>query len=163
MKMNCFASVTALILVAGFCATAQCPKQDWREKVKAEKIAFFTNELSLSAKEAQDFWPVYNEIEAEKNVARDSSFAAWRRMKTAESSEKDLNAYLACQKKIAELDIKAADKYKKVLPKEKVAKVFVAEESFRRMMIQRFQHGPQHGPQAGDHKHGQCHGNCHKK
>ena len=36
------------------------------EKFKAEKIAYITNALSLTPKEAEVFWPVYNEFEGKK-------------------------------------------------------------------------------------------------
>ena len=36
------------------------------EKIKAEKISFFTSKLDLTPAEAQAFWPVYNEYEKKK-------------------------------------------------------------------------------------------------
>ena len=32
-----------------------------REKIKELKTAFFTQELNLDKKKAQQFWPIYNE------------------------------------------------------------------------------------------------------
>ena len=34
-----------------------------RDKIKALKIAFITEKLNLSEKEAQQFWPIYNSFE----------------------------------------------------------------------------------------------------
>ncbi len=40
-----------------------------REKIKAQKIAFFTQELNLTSDEAAKFWPVYNSFADEiKNI-----------------------------------------------------------------------------------------------
>ena len=36
------------------------------EKFQAEKVAFITNEVGLTAEEAEDFWPVFNEIEKQQ-------------------------------------------------------------------------------------------------
>ena len=35
--------------------------ESWKEKMRSEKIAFLTNEISLTPEEAQLFWPVYNQ------------------------------------------------------------------------------------------------------
>ena len=34
-------------------------KEDWKEKIQSEKIAFLTLEIGLTPQEAQVFWPVY--------------------------------------------------------------------------------------------------------
>lgn len=37
-----------------------------RERIKALKVAFFTQELNLDEKTAEKFWPIYNNYEKEK-------------------------------------------------------------------------------------------------
>ena len=39
--------------------------QEKRERIEAMKIGFITEKLSLTSKEAQIFWPVYNEFQSE--------------------------------------------------------------------------------------------------
>lgn len=41
-------------------------KDEHREKIKALKTAHLTEGLNLTAKEAQTFWPVYNEFEKQR-------------------------------------------------------------------------------------------------
>lgn len=41
-----------------------------REKIQTLKIAFITEKLSLSSKEAQNFWPIYNSYQDEKEALR---------------------------------------------------------------------------------------------
>ena len=43
-------------------ATAQT-KADKKEQIAAFRVAFITKELSLTSREAQLFWPVYNEYQ----------------------------------------------------------------------------------------------------
>ena len=50
-------------------------KEDWKEKIQSEKIAFLTLEIGLTPQEAQVFWPVYNEINEEKDKAMYEAFA----------------------------------------------------------------------------------------
>ena len=45
----------------------------WRERVRAEKVAFLTEEIDLTESEAQVFWPIYNEIQKTSPKARPRS------------------------------------------------------------------------------------------
>ena len=38
-------------------------KDKLKERIKAQKVAFITERLDLSSKEAQQFWPIYNAFE----------------------------------------------------------------------------------------------------
>lgn len=57
-------SIQFLILSIAFIASANVYSQQRNnidiDRVKSHKIAFITNELNLTAREAQVFWPVYN-------------------------------------------------------------------------------------------------------
>ena len=52
-----------------------------------------------------------------------------------------LDKYLDAQKKVNEVENGIAAKYKAVLPVEKVAKLYVAEEKFRRQQIRKLHDG----------------------
>lgn len=150
--------ITAVLLLAGMSITAaaQGPRnnpEDWKQKMQSEKIAFITTEVGLTPEEAQNFWPVYNEMDKVKDEAMKEVFKAYRAMEAAikeGKSEKEINAlldkYLAAQKQQRDLDEKTVEKYRKVLSGDKVAKVFIAEESFRRHHIRNL-HGKPGGPQ----------------
>lgn len=120
---------------------------DWKEKMKAEKIAFLTSEMSLTSEEAQVFWPVYNAKWEEKDKAQRTVMEAYKAMNGAirsgkpekEISEK-LDAYLAALDKQSGMAQRDAADYRKVLPEEKVAKLFLAEEKFRREQIHKLHH-----------------------
>ena len=119
-------------------------KEDWKEKIQSEKIAFLTMEIGLTPQEAQVFWPVYNEINEEKDQAMYEVIKYyWEMSKAIEAgkSEKEikslLDKYLEAQEKQRKIDNDAADKYKKVLPTAKVAKLYIGEEKFRRLNIRK--------------------------
>ena len=66
----------------------------------------------------------------------------WKRPeKEVSALMKLLDEYLNAQQKQRDIDSKAAGKYEKVLPIEKVAKVYLAEERFRRQQIHRLHRG----------------------
>ena len=61
-------SVLCALMVLSMGAFAQGPQgprrgadNGWRERVRAEKVAFLTEEIDLTESEAQVFWPIYNE------------------------------------------------------------------------------------------------------
>ena len=121
---------------------------DWKERVMAEKIAFLTLEVGLTPEEAQVFWPVYNQVEKEKDEAMFNVIRAYKDMSKAleeKKSEKEvaalLDKYLEAQKRVNEIENGIAAKYKAVLPVEKVAKLFIADEKFRRQQIRKLHDG----------------------
>ncbi len=63
--------ITILILLGGI-VTAQT-KADKKEQIASFRVAFITKELSLSSKEAQLFWPVYNEYQDKLEALKNST------------------------------------------------------------------------------------------
>ena len=145
MKRNLFMIIFTCLLSAGITASAhhRCDG-DWKAKMMAERIAFLTVELDLTPEEAQTFWPVYNQINEEKDKATGKVIGSYRALatalkegKNAKEVEKLLEKYLDAQEGQRELDEAISERYKKVLPVEKVAKLYVGEEKFRRHHIRK--------------------------
>lgn len=145
MKRNLFMIIFTCLLSAGITASAhhRCDG-DWKAKMMAERIAFLTVELDLTPEEAQTFWPVYNQINEEKDKTTGKVIGSYRALatalkegKNAKEVEKLLEKYLDAQEDQRELDEAISERYKKVLPVEKVAKLYVGEEKFRRHHIRK--------------------------
>lgn len=139
----------AAIAGAGLSANHSCQKGEWKKKMQSEKIAFLTSEMNITPEEAQVFWPVYNEVEAEMDKAMHEVFKAFKALDDAldtGKSEKEieslLDKYLEAQKKQKDTDAGRAEKYLKVLPADKVARLFIGEEKFRRHHIRRLHEKP---------------------
>lgn len=119
-------------------------KGDWMEKMKAEKIAYLTNYMDLTSAEAEKFWPVYNQAEKEKREGFRNNIESYKALETAINENKSeeevktaLNNYLSAQNNGCEIDKKYANKYREILPEQKVAKLYLGEEKFRREQIHR--------------------------
>lgn len=117
---------------------------EWKEKIMAEKVAFLTIEMNLTTEEAQAFWPIYNQAHKElDNATKDVIMAHKALSKALEEGKKAkevsnlLDQYLAAKKKQHEIESTLAERYKTVLPIEKVAKLYVGEEQFRRQHIRK--------------------------
>jgi hypothetical protein len=142
------ASTLALVWFACLSADAQPKPQDnWKEKMQSVKIAFLTNEIGLTPSEAQSFWPIYNSVNEELDKATYSTFSSYMELEKAINENKSdkevskcLERYLSALESQDEIRQESVDKYKKILPERKVAKIFVAEEKFRRQHIRMLQH-----------------------
>ena len=147
MKNFTLMAVIALLSITNI--QAQSKKSEWQEKVMSEKIAFITTELELTPEEAQVFWPVYNQVTKENNESHKAMMAAYRAMTKAleegTASDKEigqlLDEYLAAKQKNNNAGNDDVEKYRKVLPAKKVAKLYIAEENFRRHHIRNFKSG----------------------
>ena len=133
---------------AGLSAHHSCQKGEWKQKMQSEKIAFLASEIGLTPEEAQAFWPVYNKVEAEADQTMHEVFKAYKALEEAlekglpsKEVEPLLEKYLEAQKKHKETDAGRAEKYLKVLPADKVARLFIGEEKFRRHHIRRLHEG----------------------
>ena len=142
-NIKLFAVALAAFSLFSMNTNAQPPqKSGWQEKMMSEKIAFITTELDLSPEEAQVFWPVYNQIAKEQATKQKAVKEAHEALRKAmeegkESKEIDrlLDGYLAAKQANDQYSKDHADRYRKVLPSGKVAKLYLAEEKFRRMHI----------------------------
>ena len=148
-------SVLCALMVLSMGAFAQGPQgprrgadNGWRERVRAEKVAFLTEEIDLTESEAQVFWPIYNEIQKTERESFEAVKKAYDAMakgveekKSGKEMEKLVKAYIDAKEKNEGIETKYLNKLLKVLPAEKVARYYVAEEKFRHQQIGRLGNG----------------------
>lgn len=150
-------SLVGVALVLTLTASAQQKGENWQEKVRAERVAFLTTELDLSEAEAQVFWPVYNAVQQERRDAFKAVHSAEKALsKALKKGEGDtaalLDDYLKAREKTAALERSSVERFKKVLPIEKVAKLTLAEEKFRHRQIGQLQQGRPQGKRPGQNR-----------
>ncbi len=145
-----------------FEAAAQPPgpmSPEKKEEIESMKVAFLTRKLDLTPEEAKTFWPVYNQFQGELDDVRENHRKQRNAAKEGMDNfsdkeiEKVVDGEIAFRQ--AELDIlkKYNTQFKSVLPMKKVAKLYRAEEDFKRELIQRIQErrkaGTPEGPRGG--------------
>lgn len=118
---------------------------DWKEKMRAERVAFLTTAMELTPAEAEKFWPVYNSMEVERRASFGKVMRAYKALsdgvaagKTDKELEVLVNDYTTANKNSHSIEAKYTPQLVKVLSVSKVAKLFVAEEEFRRQQIGRW-------------------------
>ena len=142
----------AVLSTGAFAQGPQGPRRGgdngWRERVRAEKVAFLTEEIDLTESEAQVFWPIYNEIQKAERESFEAVKKAYDAMakgvaenKSGKEMEKLVKAYIDAKEKNEGIETKYLNKLLKVLPAEKVARYYVAEEKFRHQQIGRLGNG----------------------
>ena len=138
--------ITFLTLAFTWSASGQerAKKNDWQDRIKAEKIAYLTDKMDLSSAEAEKFWPVYNRAEAETKACWKLVMEAYKALEASIDSGKDdkeisalLDKYLDACEKGDGIERKYTTEYRKILSNDKIARLYIAEEDFRRQQIHR--------------------------
>jgi hypothetical protein len=122
-----------------------------KDEMQAKKVSFIANELELNTEEAQRFWPVYNEYQAEIELIRKEQMDNMKLMMDARRTgtalsdtqiEKMMTTRFANQSKMLEIEKRYYERFKKVLPLEKVARFYAAEERFKVEMLREMRDRP---------------------
>lgn len=128
-------------------ASAQGKKHDhseWHKKMEAEKIAFFTSTIDLTTKEAQAFWPVYNKFTEEKDAAWHNVRRSFKALKKGVEDDKPEDEIIKLTKDYEnaimnahEVEGTLGQRFEGILPNKKIAKIYIAEEYFRRELFRK--------------------------
>lgn len=119
-----------------------------QEDIESMKIAFITKKLSLTSEEAQVFWPIYNQYSDKLQEIRKKRRQDFKAAKENFDEMTDKEVEQAVDNEIVfrqkELDIQKEyhTKFKAVLPIKKVAKLYGAEEQFKRVLLDKLKDRP---------------------
>jgi hypothetical protein len=136
-----YLTLTALALL--FCwntGMAQVGPEERAEKIKAYRVAVFTETLNLSAEEAQGFWPIYNEY-LDKREELTSQRKPSKQIDGMNDAEVEdyIKKHFELQARELDLEKDLVQKLRKVLPVRKIAKLPVAEREFREALVKKLQ------------------------
>lgn len=114
------------------------------DKIKALKVAFITERLDLSSKEAQAFWPMYNTYEEDREALREKDRTMIRgKIKGVEAlTEKEasvlLRQYIDYEEEEERLDTAFYQQVAKVISAKKALLLLRSEEEFKRQLIKQY-------------------------
>jgi Spy/CpxP family protein refolding chaperone len=135
--------ILALMLLISFSFYAQGPK---KEKVKALKVAYLTNNLSLTTAEAEKFWPIYNAYDEKQFELRHEKMKMIKEKLDSESvddlTDKQASAMIT-QIEGVEDDLyqnrkKFMASLKTVLSPVKILKLKKAEDDFNKTLLRQY-------------------------
>lgn len=130
--------IICLILPAA--ASAQRPE---REEIESLRVAIFTKHMDLTPQESKAFWPVYDQYREEMDKLHQQRRERRGKLRSGITSLSDIQVEsltdeeVSYQEKETALTRKYHEKFKKVLPIRKVAKLYTAEEAFKRALLDR--------------------------
>lgn len=117
-----------------------------KDKIKALKIAYITNELSLTSEEATKFWPLFNAFEDKQNEIRKQKMKSYLDRTDEDAidklSDKEATNLLAqmesTEDELFQLKKKFIASLKGVISPLKILKLKKAEEGFNRKLLQQY-------------------------
>ena len=143
--MNNISKIGAVVLLLLTTMVTYSQQRPGREKIKTLKVAFITERLNLSSKEAQVFWPIYNEhennIEEMKRRERREVRAKLINFETLSESEASdlLNQLVALEKAKHQLHVNYIEKLNDVISAKKTFLLIKAEEDFKKRLLRQIQ------------------------
>lgn len=132
----------SLIISAG--SFAQGNRGNIEQRYRSQKIAFITDKMQLTPGEAQVFWPLYNQLDTEKDALalEMHKYRATFPEDEAEMTEEQALAFLSFLNKhhaaMFKLTQDYQKKYLKVISAKKILLLNNAENGFRRHLLQEF-------------------------
>ena len=139
----------ALLLISTMCF-GQATNQK-KVQLKALKVAFITEALSLSTDEAQKFWPIYNSFDNQQFEVRQKKMRSLQqRMNNGQidsMSDKEAEAFLtqleSTEDELYQLRKKLNTNLRKVIDPLKIIKLKKAEEDFNRKLLRQYRNRKQ--------------------
>lgn len=117
--------------------------RDKKDKVKALKVAYITEQLDLTTEEAQKFWPIYNDFDDKQTELRHEKMKAildrFEPGSVEKLTEKEASNLLIQMETIEENLFSLRKKFIKdlngVISAKKIIKLKKAEEDFNRHLL----------------------------
>lgn len=128
-----------LFLFTSLNAVAQ-DREQHREKIKALKTAYITEGLNLTAKEAQQFWPVYNEYEEKRRNLYRRERAEVENMEclSEDSADDKLEEYVEIEREDYLLKKKYYSDLKKIFTARRIMQLKKVEDEFNQKMMREY-------------------------
>ena len=109
------------------------------DRIKAKRIAFFTDKLQLTPDEAQKFWPVFNEYDQKKNALNVEKRKLNETFQNNASNEAEVDKIINKYIQIAQQETQLLELYNKkfraILTAQKVMNLYLAETEFKIVLL----------------------------
>lgn len=129
------------------------PSKERLQNIQNAKIAYITEKISLTPEQSQKFWPIYNQLETERNALRDKSrslrFENIDAMSDAEIRTA-LNSRINWRQEELDLDKQYMDKFTRVISVRQLAALYRSEREFTKVLLQKLDAG--HSARGGGNR-----------
>jgi len=149
--MNNFSKIWVIIMLFLTVVSVSGQERPGMDKIKSLKVAFITERVSLTSKEAAMFWPVYNEheealaqIRRNERVEIRSKMADFENLSENEAS-KLLDQLIELEREKQELNILFLTNIREVISPKKTFLLIKAEKDFKKRLLKQIQQRRQGG------------------
>jgi len=149
INLKRFSAVLLVIFLAMNCyadpSNGNNERQKRWEEMVAKRAAFFTERIGLTAEEAQAFWPVYNQLQAEKGKLNKKMHDLHHNTKKNAKGERMLDYGKLTDEMIrikvqeANLDKIYHQKFKRILTPEKLFRFYIADREWGVELLKQIQ------------------------
>ncbi len=115
-------------------------RQERTDKIQQAKIAFLTEKLQLNSNQAEKFWPVYNQYEADRQQARSKSRLNKRADFTSLTDQQvraSINEMHANRQNELNIEKQYVDKFLRVISVKQLATLYRSEREFTRVLLKK--------------------------
>ena len=136
---------TIFVIVILFCSlhlhAQRQMDQKMIEEIKSKKVAFLTDQVGITSKEGEKFWPVYNQLEKERYDLMDKrrdleESTDDKAVKSEDYYRKLANEIVAFHVREGKMIEEYNVKFLSILPAEKVVRLYRSERKFRSYLMQ---------------------------
>ncbi len=124
-----------------------------RERIKALKVAYITEQLNLTSKEAQQFWPIYNEHEKTVGKLKATGRRLIKQVKEAHNGANGLSdaqagdfldQHIDAEEQKSAARKKLITDLKQILPNKKILRLIKAEHDFNKRILDKIRERRRH-------------------
>lgn len=129
------------VLLMAFQSQAQ--DKDWeeqRERIKALKVAYFTQELELTEKLAEKFWPIYNEYEKKKRELHKREHIDLKNVECISEDEAEnlISEFLSVESEEYKIKKQLFKDLKQIISAKDIIKLHKLEDEFHKKLIKEY-------------------------
>lgn len=151
LKFNLVSIILISILnLTTFAQNAISTQQNKRDMIEAQKVAFITQQIELTPKESQTFWPVYNEYKEKTRdlmKANRQQMMAYNKLSapTEKQAEDIVDAQIVHEQKMIDLKKTYHIQFKALLPATKLVKLYKSEKDFNKYLLKQMREKKKEG------------------
>ena len=145
-KIITFFSISIFFLSISI--NAQMSKEG-RDKIRALKVAYLTEQMSLTTSEAEKFWPIYNTYNKTQYTIRNNYKISLKKIQKEYANFSNINEdkakelvslKLLTDKKLYNSQEKFIERIEGIISYKKILKLQIAEMEFGRKLMRKYKH-----------------------
>jgi hypothetical protein len=115
-------------------------KDAQRERIKALKVAYFTQEMNFTDKVAQKFWPIYNEYETKRRDLHKREHMELNNINCYDEDQADdlLDEFLSIESEEYKIKKQLFKELKQIISARDIIKLHKLEKDFHKKLIKEY-------------------------